>query len=92
MVTMMMALIGIIAARYANCSCAQHHIRCVAAAAAAARNGTRIVVIVVVVVGVGVTVAVAVVTIATDIAARLYAQRGRGQRIQFVFQWIAAAV
>lgn len=90
MVTMMMALIGIIAARYANCSCAQHHIRCVAAAAAAARNGTRIVVIVVVVVGVGVTVAV--VTIATDIAARLYAQRGRGQRIQFVFQWIAAAV
>jgi len=42
MMVMMMALIGIIAARYCNCRGAQHHIRCIAGGIAVrgTRNGT----------------------------------------------------
>lgn len=73
----MMALVGIVATRYANCRRAQHHIRCVAGCVAtvAVADGTRR------------TVAAAAVY-----AARVDGQRGRAQRIELVLKGVAAAV
>lgn len=81
MMMVMMALVGIVAARYANCRRAQHHIRCVAGCVCtvAVADGTRN--------GTGRTVATAAVY-----PARVDGQRGRAQRIELVLQGVAAAV
>lgn len=78
----MMALVGIVAARYANCRRAQHHIRCVAGCVGtvAVADGTRN--------GTGRTVANAAAVYPT----RVDGQRGRAQRIELVLQGVAATV
>lgn len=76
MMMVMMALVRIVAARYANCRRAKHHIRCVAGYGAAAAAAA---------------VAAAAVVVAAVYAARIDGQRGRAQRIELVLQ-VAAAV
>lgn len=69
MMMVMMALVRIVAARYANCRRAEHHIRCVAAAcvaaATAAANASAS--------------ATAAAVAAAVYAARIDGQRGRAQ-------------
>lgn len=67
MMMVMMALVRIVAARYANCRRAEHHIRCVAAACVAAATAAAN------------ASATAAAVAAAVYAARIDGQRGRAQ-------------